>query len=285
MRKYWLAVLLIGGVLAWGLSSEVPASAEPSAGLSADASADSSVASGLGEGFAKKVAGSYLAAFTFTTPSGEPASSGGALIRIHQDGTVHFATQNMFGRPSPPDSPRSAGVPFTGVWEQSGPRQLKWHLLAFVMEAEAGNTSFVARQEGVVDFSDDFVDVDMTFETSLVFPGAAHRPTGGIFTACLERDCGTAECCDCCLLRDADDNCIVPGVAAGTCTLWCLETPDPFGAECTLTGDTTDEDGNGVEDSLECLLFPPNPDAGSDECPWIGPFAGTGIGKRMHVLD
>jgi len=212
MRKYWLAVLLIGGLLAWGLSWETPATADPS---DYAMESDHGWGEGWGDtGFAKKIAGTYLTTFFFIDPEGEPNAAGSALMTIHSDGTFWTWSENAYGGVGV--EPRRHDSPSIGTWERTGQDTIRGHGIIFAKNEETRAWSFIARQELVVDFSDEYNDVDIALETSIVLP----------------------------------------------------------------SGEDLDEDG--VDDALECVLFPPDPD--TDACAWIGPFVGTSNGRRLHVL-
>ncbi len=263
MRKYWLALLLIGGLLACGVSWQGSASAEPSGdfGVTMDPQEAAEVALSASEErcgwlsnyfFAKKAAGTYLITFWFTEcvewidGGGEGClpdvyepecdecteevynTAGSGMVTIHSDGTCMMWSENAYGIiGAPPDAVpggRRHDSPAIGVWERTGRNTIKCNnMIIAKYEADATN-AFIVRQNMEITFSENFTRVDIELPVQLVF----------------------------------------------------------------AAGEDLDEDG--VDDNYECLLWSGEPgseapDPNSTDCAWLNVYAGAAVGTRFQVLE
>ncbi len=170
MRKNWLSVLLIGGMLAWGFSWVAPASAD-----------------GGDEGLGERVAGTYVDEGEFTgfgAPAECPRDGFGASFTGTQTLTAHgtqVATNNLFGGGDAPDAGGGGNLqsPGHGNWTKTGKRQITLTSLIFIQgytpDADmckigcpaAGQ--IVARPTVVVDFAPDYKTATATIQTDLFF--------------------------------------------------------------------------------------------------------------------
>ncbi len=170
MRRNWLSVLLIGGVLVLGMSWASPASADEDDG-----------------GFGKRVAGTYVDEGEFTgfgAPAECPDAGYGASFTGTQTLTAYgaqVATNNLFGGGDAADAGGGGNLqsPAHGNWTKTGKHQITMTSLIFIQgytpDAEMckmgcpADGQIVARPTLVVDFASDYKTATATIQTDLFF--------------------------------------------------------------------------------------------------------------------
>jgi hypothetical protein len=142
--------------------------------------------------FPQRIAGSYLMSFRFPPDFDDPTTG---QVTIHADGTYTAFPEAAFGRLNPPDTRfRSA---WHGCWERIGPRTIKMRGYIYGHDGSYdpdhaedplwrfGQTTWIARQDPVAEFDEDFerftgeISTEMFLREQLFLPDP-EPPEGGL---------------------------------------------------------------------------------------------------------
>jgi hypothetical protein len=154
MRAKWLAVLLVGGLVAGGAWWQAAVNADPQAAWSEEPTTQAKGDVEMEQDcflsdyrFARRIAGTYLAEFEFY---------GGSLYAIaqcHADGTCWHTDQSDFGLAGLTE----LNSPLMGSWKRTGPRQATTvRLCLFFDNPHVTLPTIILRSQDVMDWDENW---------------------------------------------------------------------------------------------------------------------------------